>query len=454
MSGPQFVHFQSFSRKANKGGQSVDQILGEAMREPQFSKHVANPEPPNLIYGVPPEEVARLHAAMIENGSVEVSLGNGSKAQRGIRKDRHTLFTVVASYPLLAEQVAPGSKDRKAYERWIDLNVQWLKSLFGDRLVSVIEHIDEKHPHIHAFILPLGDAACSARDLNPAWKAKEEAESRAKTATIPSKEAVKLGNLAYRNAARKIQDDYSREVGMRAGLTRTGPKRARMSRAQWKMKKAEARRDADLLDQMDARVAAIADIEAGAEAVLEIEKDRAAAEIVAKLELVEAAQQEVAELRIAAQREAASILEDARQSASMQTQQKRIEVSDLEVALRAELQRAKDKNALFEREQVRQRNTVLRETISATVRVILGVMAGTVSISVDRERIEIRNQSLANSVKNLGIDGVLYGVVEVVEALWKKLTSWLSEAEIKAEQNKAAQVLEPHIQPATKKFEP
>ena len=36
MSGPQFLHLQSYSRKPNKIGQSVQQILDEAAREPQF----------------------------------------------------------------------------------------------------------------------------------------------------------------------------------------------------------------------------------------------------------------------------------------------------------------------------------------------------------------------------------------------------------------------------------
>lgn len=192
-------------------------------------------------------------------------------------------MTVVASYPLLTEQVAAGSKDRKAYKAWIQLNIRWLKQMFGERLVSVIEHTDEKHPHIHAFILPIGDPACSARELNPAWLIKEEVEALAKSNKHPAKDAVKMGNAAYRARAREIQDDYYKAVGEPVGLTRTGPKRARLSRSQWKAEKEDARRKAELLSQMDNRVQAISE----AEIQMDSEADRLSEEIAAKLELAE-----------------------------------------------------------------------------------------------------------------------------------------------------------------------
>lgn len=258
MSGPQFLHIQSYSRKPNKIGQSVQQILDEASREPEFSQHVENPKPPNLVYGIPPQQVREKHDEIVAAGFVDVTLADGTVTRRGIRKDRHTVLTAVASYPLLTSQVADGSADREAYERWIELNVHWLKEMFGDRLVSVIEHVDEEHPHIHAFILPLADPSCSARHLNPAWQVKDQAEALARESGKPSKEAVKLGNLAYRARGRELQDQYFNEVGLPAGLTRLGPKRERLSREQWKQRKEQARRDATLLHQMSARIESLA----------------------------------------------------------------------------------------------------------------------------------------------------------------------------------------------------
>jgi len=198
MSGPQFLHIQSYSLKVNPAGQSVVQILGEAARQPEYSAHVDSPVPSKIIYGVTPDEVREKHDEMVKSRTIEVKLANGKTANRGIRKDRHTLLTAVASYPLLTRQVGEGLPDRIVYERWIDLNLKWLRDQFGEQLVSVIEHVDEKHPHLHAFILPLDDPDCMARRLNPAWKAKEEAETLAKTDGQAAKEAVKLATARIR----------------------------------------------------------------------------------------------------------------------------------------------------------------------------------------------------------------------------------------------------------------
>lgn len=76
----------------------------------------------------------------------------------------------------------------------------------GNKLVSVIEHWDEKQPHIHAYILPLDDPTYSGRQLNPAWQAKKEAMEIARAASHHYKPALKLGDAAYREKARELQD--------------------------------------------------------------------------------------------------------------------------------------------------------------------------------------------------------------------------------------------------------
>ena len=54
MSGPQFFHLQSYSRKPNKAGQNVEQVLAEAARSPEFFGHVETPRSPNMIFGTTP----------------------------------------------------------------------------------------------------------------------------------------------------------------------------------------------------------------------------------------------------------------------------------------------------------------------------------------------------------------------------------------------------------------
>lgn len=43
-------------------------------------------------------------------------------------------------------------------------NIEWLKEQYGDDLKTVIEHNDESHPHLHAFILP-DDLKCSKYNI-------------------------------------------------------------------------------------------------------------------------------------------------------------------------------------------------------------------------------------------------------------------------------------------------
>lgn len=173
---------------------------------------------------------------------------------------------------------------RAEYDAWVDHNVQFLRDLFGDRLVSVIEHVDEDHPHLHAYILPLDDLACSARDLNPAWVAKAEAEAAAWAAGEDDKAAVKLGNIAYRARARALQDQYHRDVGLASGLTRTGPKRQRLSRAQWRTMKEEALRAAQTLRHMERMAGDLVDREEG----LTASAEKLARDLAAKLDQAEA----------------------------------------------------------------------------------------------------------------------------------------------------------------------
>lgn len=450
MSGPQFLHLQSFSRKPNKIGQSVQQVLDEAARESEFSMHVDGPKPPNLIYGMPPQRVRKKHDELVAAGYVEATLKDGTIARRGIRKDRHTLLTAVASYPLLTEQIADGSADRLEYERWIELNIRWLKEMFGDRLLSVVEHVDEKHPHIHAFILPLGDASCSARHLNPAWQVKEEAEALARESGKPSKEAVKFGNRAYRARGRELQDEYFTEVGLPAGLTRLGPKRERLSREQWKQRKEQARRDADLHRQMSERVESLAD----SEAQFDEDADQKAAEVADKLARVEALYEEALLAKGDAETEAQEILRRAETKSAEMKQMARTELAQKTETLEQQASSLQSDRIAFEDGK----QTFLRETVlhaaSVTARVLIGVLTGSVRFDDKRSELQFDDPRLAQDVELLEIAQVIEKVVVLVSKVWAKLTGVLSASEAELEREQISEVLKPISRPQSGGMEP
>jgi len=44
---------------------------------------------------------------------------------------------------------------KEDFERWINLNIEWLKKTYGDNCVYAVLHMDETTPHIHAMISPV-----------------------------------------------------------------------------------------------------------------------------------------------------------------------------------------------------------------------------------------------------------------------------------------------------------
>lgn len=444
MSGPQFMHLQTFSRKANEGGQSVEQVLAEASRVPAYSKHVANPRPPSLVYGVAADEVRRLHDEMVAAGSVEVTLKDGRTARRGIRKDRHTLLTAVASYPVPSALVNASPEAQEHCESWRNRNVKWLKAKFGDKLVSVITHSDEEYPHLHAYILPLNDPTCSARGLNPAWRVKEEAMEKARAAGHDDKVALKMGNSAYRAKGREIQDDYFEEVGLPCGLTRTGPKRRRLSRQQWKTEKDAARREAKVFRDMEARLDALVEAEDGLEASLAIKAE----EIAEKLDLADQALQEAeadrAEARRLCQR-AVSDAEDANARIQRQLERKREEIEakyrQQREADRADLHRARqeaeqearrlrDAQALINQDRADALRNAAKEAAHVVLELFLGVLDGSVRPRPDDPRIWIiRDDDLRERAKRLDLIELVKDTMKVLHDAWTQISERLSSSE-------------------------
>ncbi|MGO7163241.1 hypothetical protein ACCS78_28750, partial [Rhizobium johnstonii] len=86
----QFVHLETFSRKADSQGRTTDFIFSEASRKPEASIHVANPLPPIVVFGVGVAEVQEMHDAAAAAATISVEGGKTRK----IRQDQKTLHTV------------------------------------------------------------------------------------------------------------------------------------------------------------------------------------------------------------------------------------------------------------------------------------------------------------------------------------------------------------------------
>lgn len=282
----QFVHMEVYSRKG-RDGRGVDFALAEAERHPDACLHVGNPLPPEVVFGVDIGTVRRRHDDLAQ--ATVTMLANGKR--RAIRKDQNTLVTVVASHPATMDSVQSNPAVAKAVKDWETLTVRWLREQYGDQLVSVIRHVDESHPHLHAYVLP-DDPELRAGKLHPGQEAKRAIVAAGPVDGEDGKAVNRRGDAAYRQSMRHWQDSYWKSVGLPSGLTRLGPGRRRLTREEWQAEKTQ-------VQAVRTAQANIARLEAKADTF--ITKTRCVADAA-----IRQAQDEAAELRAAVMAEQVS----------------------------------------------------------------------------------------------------------------------------------------------------
>ncbi len=262
----QFVRLETYSTKGNSKRRNVAAICAEAARAPDAAPHVAAPLPPKVLHGVDPMAALLMHDEHVAR-SKQALRGTGDR----IRKDTHTLACCVASYPDFTRPAPEGQPsrptihdpDRRAtYERWRADAIQFMLTeaeRYGRRVLSIVEHTDEDHPHLHSIEIAANPRAdCKA--AHPGLIAKTAAEKA-------SPQDKKAATRAFKMAMSGFQDDYFRAVGIKHGQARTGPKRRRLSRAAWNAEQREAASAADRLNRLAAEqeAASIAQAQAAAE---------------------------------------------------------------------------------------------------------------------------------------------------------------------------------------------
>ncbi|MEW9616576.1 hypothetical protein AB3G45_22465 [Shinella sp. S4-D37] len=233
----QFVHLESWSRKADDKGRSTDFIFDEASRKPIASVHVAEPRPPTVIYGVGVDEVRQMH-----DTAAAAAMTPGARGKlRKIASTQKTLHTVVASHPYTVEEVCADPRKAAEVRDWERRTVAWLKRQYGPALKSVIRHTDEQQWHIHAYVLPTHDPEMRAGAYHPGAVAKRAIKAAGARPDEDGKALNKRADAAYKAAMRDWQDSYHEAVAMPCGLTRLGPARRRLTREEWKAEQAQAK---------------------------------------------------------------------------------------------------------------------------------------------------------------------------------------------------------------------
>lgn len=207
----QFIHIETYARSASaqktaKSAYSYRDILGEATRETGHCPHVAQPKPPHFLLGS--SDTLKQMSENIERNASNYK----DKSGRKMRADAHVLLAGVVSFPRETQRSNP-----EIYEKWVELNVEYLKKKYGGDLRAIIAHDDEEHPHLHFYVQ--SNTQVNAKDLHEGYKAGKN----------------------YKKAMKDLQDDYYKNVAVFCGMTKSGPKKMRMTHSEYRRAKEQAR---------------------------------------------------------------------------------------------------------------------------------------------------------------------------------------------------------------------
>lgn len=211
------------------GKLSAGDILAEACRIAGSHPHVKTPSPARVLHGLSPADLPCWYDQLVLLASRQVTPSHtksGAVTARRQRSDTPIVLGAVASYP------GPADDNDDGYVRWRELTVTFMQSHYVDGLVSVLEHVDEAYGHLHGIV---SNAGASVKPMHAGHAA------AAKAGTAKDKSA------AYRAAERELQDAFFAQVAKHCNLARVGPRRRRLTRAEWHVDQ-EARLEARKLE--------------------------------------------------------------------------------------------------------------------------------------------------------------------------------------------------------------
>lgn len=297
---------------------SAADVIGEVIREaPQHYRHLTaqglTPLPARCLYGVAPEALQDWFKGHCERAPANLSPQrlNGKVNMRRQSPQVPSLLSAVASFP------GPADDDDISYCLWRTAVIAWAREHYGADLISVLEHVDEPHGHVH--ILVARPDASPVRGLQSGWAERDAAIERG---VDPSE----LGE-AYRQGCRRFQDRFFDAVGRPCGLDRLSPQPSarhsyqearvrkqleeevevveaslKLARSDWEYQ--NSRKEADFLARIDAVVAR----EAAADSAMAQAMRRAAA-VAHEREQLERIRAETSRLAAAAEAKMAEAIE-------------------------------------------------------------------------------------------------------------------------------------------------
>ena len=230
---------KSGGKRPGSGKRSARDIVAEAIRAPEAAPHVPHPQPPRVLHGMEADELP-IWCEQLEVVARDQTVPMRDGKARRQRSDTPILMGMVASYP------GPADEGDPAYVRWRDLTAAWSLERYGDAVVSILEHTDEPHGHVHVLVASRGR---SVKPLHAGYTASQ--------AALDAGGTRKEQGIAYAAGCRALQDDYHAQVAIPCGLARIGPRRRRLSRPEWVAEQAANEAAAQAIEKARAETAEI-----------------------------------------------------------------------------------------------------------------------------------------------------------------------------------------------------
>ncbi|MDX1573807.1 MAG: plasmid recombination protein [Methylophaga sp.] len=240
MQKPQFFHVATYPRYASKlkpngFANTVDKIVQEAIRVPQHCSHVTSPQPPILLTGQPLESLPERLEQLLDREQHEYSYQPGKPRRRAARRDEHVLLVAVYSYGVDKQHV-----DGKIMHEFFNVCQDFHKRHFGE-IDCALLHVDEEFYHIHVYTI-----SANAKKLIPGHQANE------------LRKLDKSSGISYRKAMSELQDRFYDEVASKFDIPRFGPRRERLTRAEYLKSKSDSEKlAASFLEEQNKRLKVI-----------------------------------------------------------------------------------------------------------------------------------------------------------------------------------------------------
>lgn len=266
MQGYQFGHVETWSQqgatksggkvgRARKNGQRAwraQQVLDEAERAEGSCDHVLRPDrTPQIVPGSCRsfDELRTAHekATNVIQSFPYTDPKTGSKTtrKRKLRKDAHTLYSSVFSLPITSAEARANpalmNECLAVFDDFVAFEKDRIEAAGGEFALAVI-HTDEAQMHIHLF--GLNRKRGSVIDLHPGRAAFEGRRRHLRACRREHSLSREAGDKFYKEAMREWQCDLYEAVSRHAGLLRFGPRRERLSRAEYRSRMAAREQNA------------------------------------------------------------------------------------------------------------------------------------------------------------------------------------------------------------------